>query len=440
MKDESDIYLSEKHLPLRTIAFVVAFVVAVGAFAAGISALGRKQEGYHVITPLPDETAPLYGSGVSFTCYLRGSSAEIKQATNALRRDYSAALKRAYILLDAEHTYEGYVNLASLNAVPGETLAVDPALAAVLRDAYARTLSGQEAEPAVSLTGSLLEEQRRFGTGYNLFAGPLCAEWNSILMLEEPQPFDPLCDAAETERLARLGAAVSNPAGFSFTVVDEAAGTVRFTVPDTLPALLRELELDAPLLDLNLLHDAYELRLIADTLRAQGYGEGYLTTDSGLTLNLSAQGSGAYCLYGFDGADVTPAATAAVTVGSAFSQFRSFPYGEREYGFYTVEADGHIVARHPYLSSMENPPALLASSCVIDGSGDVVGACHRNILLWRAADRDALALCLQDGTRVVACTLQGDADKLVYANDKGMAVLAAAEEYGWRCCAATGNR
>ena len=83
MKDDR-IQVSEKNVGLRVVFFVVAVVVAVGAFSYGISALVAKQSGYHLIEASAGSDAPFYNKGITFGYYLEGSSGAIKKATKEL--------------------------------------------------------------------------------------------------------------------------------------------------------------------------------------------------------------------------------------------------------------------------------------------------------------------------------------------------------------------
>ena len=410
MKD-TEIQLNEKNITLRLIAFAAAFLVAVVAFTHGLTNLGSKGAGLQTVDALPDEETPLYAANVTLTYAFTGSASENREQMNLLKRAYSSILKRSYILLDAEQSYENYVNLATLNAASGQAVDVGEELFGILTDACVKTGEGR---------------------GYNMFAGALYAEWNSILILDEPEDFDPLNNAEERTRIARLAEMTNDLSHFRLEVVDASRHTVRLDVSGDYRALLNEYELDAPVVDLNLLHDAYELQLIADALAAQGYENGYLTSSSGLTLALPGYASGEYCLYGLDGEEITPAATAAVEAGSAFSQFRSFAHYAGEYSFYTVSDGGRSYFRHPYLPAFGDYPNVIASSCALSGKGNAVGACYANICLGGCRSAADAAEFVQSVTDIaIGYTLQDEQEKTVYANAEGIKQLTAAD-YGYR--------
>lgn len=408
MKD--DYTISDKHVPLRVAAFVLAFIVAVGAITVGVTNIGRKQAGYNTVEPAADDSAPLYAAGTALQYRFSGSRSQIKESYNALQRDHSAALARAYKLLDAENLYAGLPNLAALNRSGGAETEVPEELYAILLDALART---------------------REGKGYNMFAGALYAAWTDILILSDPEGFDPVNDPDQRERLARLAAATADLDNFTLEVVSPERHSLRFTVSAAYMALLEELEIDAPVLELNLLHDAYELSLVRDALEAKGWTEGYLESDSGLTLLLSGQEELQVRIYGLRQGTPTPAASAPVSRGAAVSRFRAFALAEDEVCFYTLTDDaGGTVFRHPYLTAAGEYPGVASSSLAVSGDGSAVEAVWANIRLWSCRDEGEIRALERTEPAAVGWTLP-EGGQEIYINPAGEGKILPAEEYGW---------
>ena len=310
---------SNKRSRTRTIAFLIALVIAAGAFIYTFFNGRRERSGLRTVVANVEKDALNYSSGVIFEYYFSGRRAEIRSDYAALQADYSAALSRAYKLLDPVNTYPGLGNLASVNQGAGTDVVIEPELYELLRDALVRT-----------------EE----GFGFSVFAGALYAAWDEILLLEDPLPFDPLNNETSAERLGRLAAATNDPENFRLTLTDGAQKTARLEVSERYRALLEELELSAPVLSFNVLQDACKLDLTAAALAARGWTRGHFTAESGLTVSLPAQPEGRYCFYGIQGNDVTPMAYAKLRPGSAACNFRAFPVQKGEYGFYSVESGG----------------------------------------------------------------------------------------------------
>ena len=409
-KDLEEIEVSDKHVPLRIAVFVMAFLLAVSAFAFAVTSLGKKEAGYYSISADPNDEAPLYAAGVSLRCWFGGGSDEIKASLIQVQKTYNAVLLESYQLLDAEHEYPAVTNLASLNARIGEPLSLDPRLYDILLDAYAKTQEGR---------------------GYNLFAGPLYAEWTTLLYLEEPQGSDPLIDPDEAARLKTLAALAGDLSLYSLTVVDAESHTLRFDVDPQVLRELEDLEIDAPILDLNLLHDAYELKLTAAGLESAGFHSGYLSSDSGLSLSLSEMKTGEFRLYALNGESAESAAAVVAAGGTAASQFRCFAYTDEAEGFYSVtDGEGNVHFRSPFVPADGVFREKLQSSLVVNLQGDPVEACYHNLCL-NSMDtlREAKDLAAESGDPVLYTT--AGSGKTVFANAASRDLAAADADFGY---------
>lgn len=390
----NEITVNEKHVPLRILGFVLALVLAVGSFTFGVTRIGHKEEGMYDLTAAADAELPLYQSGLHAKFLFRGESGQIKLALGQADKVYTEVLNRNVKLLDARQEYDGVVNLATLNARLNQDVNVSPALYAVLTDAWEKT---------------------RAGEGYSLFAGPLCAEWESILILTEPEDFDPLRNENEAERLRLLADWAGQIDKLRLVEVDAQQCILRVEAPEDYLRFLEEMELEPVVLDLNLLREAYLLELTGKELEEQGLNEGYLSTDSGLILSLSGQSTGEYVLYGYRNQIPQVAATARVTPGSAYSQFTAFPLItgiQTEY--YTLEEAGKAHLRNPWLPADGLDRELLLSSGVLRSDGALVEACFENIRLRSAESAAALEKLAGESAAAVAWMLQGD--ESVYFN------------------------
>ena len=401
MSKQEQITPSADHLWLRVIAFVLALIVAVGAISYGVTRIGRKEAGYHEIETDPDEEALLYAKNISFQYYFSGGSDEIKKAINELKALYSPTLLRVYKLLDADVEYEGMMNVASLNAHIGEDVAVSAELYGVLQDAQAKT-----------------REQK----GYTVFGGALARAWREIRYLSEPGDFDPLHNEAERERLDRLREATNDLTQFNLTFVDGEKHIVRLNVSDSYRSLLRELEQEGPILDLGVLHDAYELQLLGEALESAGYCSGYLTTNSGAALMLSGNPYGELSLLGQTDEGVTEAAAAPAEGGRAASLMRCFAQAEGEPDYYAL--DGQL--RHPWLPASGEYRSLLLSALTV--ADDPVTACYQNLCLQELPTAEAIRAAAAASDTAIAYVLN-NGEATVYANSEQ---FTACTDYGWR--------
>ena len=312
-------------MTVRILLCAVAVAIAVYAFTSGIMALAHRDSGYFDIGFTAEGNAVLYQSGLHLRYYAEGSSNEIRRLTNQVQKLYTTLALEAYKLLDERAVYEGLSNIASINAAPNSWVSVPESLYAVLESA-----------------NSLHSEH------YSLFSGALHAQWETLRYLEDPAEFDPANDGDKKALLARHAQWLRTPGTFSLDF-DKDNTAVRLNVSDAYLSWAQENGIDAPVLDLNALHDAYLMKAVAQSLRAQGYNDGYLYTDSGLYVYLSGAGQGiSFTVNAYDGEKEI--AVAALNASSPLSLVRFTAYAPEgaQYGYYTVEKDGKPLYRHLY--------------------------------------------------------------------------------------------
>lgn len=407
MKDEQKEHrMSERsRMIIRAIGFILALGIAIFAFTRGAVGIGRKSSGYQLVQTDPDEEAVLFASDFEFRYYLEGTSNEIKQALKELQSVYSPTLCRYYKLLDSEHEYTGYSNLATLNAHIGEDVCVNAELLEILKDAYAKTLEAQ---------------------GFNMFAGAYYKHWDSILMLEEPMDFDPLVNADEAHRLETLADMTSDLSHFAFRVVDEAKGTVRIDVDDEYMAMLREQEESTAIVDMNLLREAYILDGVADSLTDKGYTQGYLGSAHGVIVSLPESVGGQYVLYGYDGDAITIDGTIDKQPGSAYCTFRNFAVSAEELRYYDIRVGGRIRLRSPFpIVDKSFFNSCIGATYAIADSGHAADAaymCCRLNHTSSAEDAQAIVNSWAD-KGIAAYTLVGEDCDAVHTDQKGQGVI-----------------
>ena len=298
------IEVSSKHKVLRTILFFAASAIAVFAITRGVLAIGSKEPGWQEISASADVQAPLYSSEYTIQYYAEGTSNQIKAVVRQVTDLYSRTLARAYKLTDPVNTYDGYANLATLNQSAGADVALEQELFDIVSDAWERTKRGE---------------------GYNMFAGPLYSEWYSILGSDNAADFDPLLNDYQAQRIEKLSASVSDLSNFRFEIVDSAQHIVRFSVSESFSNLLRELELEVPVIDLNVLRDAYVLNLVRKAFVSENLKSAQMYSKSGMAFSLVSGESSAFV-------SVLP------------SDVSGFYY-------YVIQKDGTDYFRHPHFDT-----------------------------------------------------------------------------------------
>ncbi len=331
----------------RIVFFVLALVVAVTAFTVGVMSLTRRDSGYYDIDFTTEGNAVLYASGLHLTYYAEGSSSEIRLTTNAVQKSYTEYALNAFKLLDARSTYEGITNIASINASPGVMVKVSPLLFETLWDAYGRT-----------------------NDSYSIFAGALHTQWEILRYLDDPESFDPLNDPDKRALMQKHAEWIHTPGAFDLEF-DRENSSVKLVLSHEYLAWAQENEVDLPVLDLNVLHDAYLMQAIVKGMREAGYTAGFLRSDSGLYVymeGLSQRPS--FAITGLIGNMETIAAALENKAPVAFLRFTAFAPAGTRYGYYMIEQGGQRFYRHLYPSLESGDYRNRLMSLFLAGSAD----------------------------------------------------------------------
>lgn len=332
----------EKKNIVRLVLFLLAAGFAVWCFTGGVIRLGHRESGYQTISYEDTHGDVLYKSGLTLRYWAEGSSAEIRELTEAVRKTWSDSLYRNLILLDARNEYEGFTNLATVNRQAGTPVTVPEPLAAVLTDALKKTAKNE---------------------GYSLLAGVMYDEWQTLLYLEDAAEADPSVNPEQARRLQELSTWTAAENGPTLEIGKTADGTATacLNLPEGYRQLLAEMETKAPTLDLNLMHDAYLMDLVGEDLRRAGYTEGVIYSQSGFCLMLRERETLRVYLREDD---PRPALTAKGPAASV-----RFAAGEplnSGYGAYTVNG----LKRHYWFDARTGDFRNLVDTAVLTGGPD----------------------------------------------------------------------
>ncbi|MBR2984159.1 MAG: hypothetical protein IKC60_01475 [Clostridia bacterium] len=121
--------VSEKHIKLRVVLFILLLVIGVVAIGFGVSFLFAKESGWYEISP--ENSQQLTGKGYSFYYYLEDEGFLKKSERKAVTSAYSTALDKAYITFTNLEFGES-VNINTLNKKPNTEIIVDSALYSAL--------------------------------------------------------------------------------------------------------------------------------------------------------------------------------------------------------------------------------------------------------------------------------------------------------------------
>lgn len=354
--------VSDKHIGLKVVLFIVFLVIAVSAFSYGVTLIGKKESGYQSISVSSSSQGSevaTFAKEISFSHYFEGTSNSIKKEVRTLQKVYTSILYDVCRQLDAENTYEGAVSLGALNSNLGVAVSVSPELYAVLKDAYSRTL-----------------EKKNF----NMFAGALYAEWKSILILDDASEFDPLNNEYMTYRIGEIAKEVSDLSNFTLEFLDDSTCTVLFDVSEHYLAFSSEFELSSVVLDLNLMANAYKLSLLAQELEALGYKNGYLVSNDGLVLTLSETFEQSFVLYGIENenplsSNIVERGAVAVSGAASKVYMSAFAFGS----YYNATVNGHLRNLFFDTTTGESHEVILSCTIISNDTSDEASSIVENM-------------------------------------------------------------
>ncbi len=344
--------------------FIVAFVVAIIAFAKGVLSMGEKKPGFYQVEAAPSDSAPMYSAGMSLTYYFEGDSVDIRRQMDELKVLYSTTLEHAWKLFDANKEYDELANIATINHHPEEWIAIDDKLCHVLQDALARS---------------------RKKLGYAVNAGPLYAIYNGILYAEDALENEEMYLQSLAEPRKALEESALDPDAF----LSIENGRARLSIDSKVAKAMQDAEIENGVIDLNLLHDAYIVQMLVQVLEEEGWNNGYVHCSSGLTVMLSGyQAGGTMDIVGY--AKGMPAKLAEIPMagGMAVSRFKAF--GENgEAGYYVREKPEGTLYRHPYPTIGGQETRTLVSYAINDAM-DPVAACFENIVINEKGETESI--------------------------------------------------
>lgn len=380
--DFRDYKVKIKNTRLQTFAFVLMLFTALFAIGFGVSMLIRKEPGYETVKAYPNDEAPQYSSNYILNYYYEGSSSEIKLKTKEVEEAYSSALLLSYKLLDAENDYEGFKNISYINEHKGEWIKVSDTLFDILKDAYEKT---------------------KLQEGYNMFAGALYKHWESILILDDINEFDPLINDEEAKRISALSKRTNDLSNFNLEFNDTEK-EIRFSVSKEYMDFCIDQEENDRFLNLNLLKDAYITKVVSGMLEKAGLNKGFFVTNSGISYVLSGINSGkfAFYAYDFDKNEIVLIDSYGALASHVCAGITYFPITDNKTMYHTVESEGKTYLRSPFVNvSEEGFTNKFSSSYVISKDGDVVLASYTNVILLNSINLDNVIDSLKSDTNLV---------------------------------------
>lgn len=319
LKPVQNVEVSDKHVALRVVFFVLAVVIAIGAFAYALIAILNVPNGWMQIEASASEISA--ANELSFYYYVSSERGEARAEKNAVTQAYSEACVNVYRLFDAITDNGNNVRAVNLNL--NKAVSVDPALYQAFK-----TLS----ECDVKL----------------LFMAPIYERLSNIFYANgdyEAKQFDPSFNPVEKAFWDEVLTYINNPDDVSLDLLENNA--VRLNVSEGY-ANYAEKNGIKNFVDFFHLKNAFVVDYVVDTLFAKGYKVGFVSSDDGFTRTLSGERSDVTVTL-FDGVGGLPVACAQLNFKQSLSavNLHSFKIRASEQYFYRY-SDGTTVS--PFVS------------------------------------------------------------------------------------------
>ncbi len=288
---------------------LVFLAIGAAAFVYGFMQLLSSDEGWQQIQ---------VSSGAGLSCGddfvllydLGRSGAGVSAEKRGLTAVYTEAAVKAYQLFDNLGSYEDVHNVWYLNRHPNETVDVDPALYAALK------------------------QVQRSGDR-SLYLGPVYEAYDGMFTCDgdwQAEEYDPRQNEPLGEYFARCAAFARDPASVAVELLE--GGQVRLNVSEEYLAFAREEEIGS-FIDFNWMKNAFIADYLAQALAEKGYTHGALSSYDGFVRNLCA-GEETFQFNIYDRG--IPAAALTYTGPMSIVYLRSYPMSaEDAQRFYAYE-------------------------------------------------------------------------------------------------------
>lgn len=322
-KPVQKVELSENHIKLRIVLTVVFLVIGVSALVYGVlSFLGGGDGGWQEISASTSGENHCGGEFV-FQYDVGGSGLSVRTEYRQLTDLYTETMIHAYQLFHTQSPFDGITNLYTINHHPGEALTVEP----VLYEAF-----------------QMLEESGR----RELYLGPAYVQYNNLFYCqsdEQTMEFDPFVNQEAATYYQELASYARDPESVRLELLGD--NQVRLALSEDYARYAEE-EGITDFLDFYWLRNAFIIDYVADTLAAQGFTRGVLSSYDGFTRNLDQRGIDySYNLFDRQGQVIYPAGTLQYSRPISMVFLRDYPMNSLDAMHYYELESGEI--RFPYV-------------------------------------------------------------------------------------------
>lgn len=322
--------LTKKEIIKRTIMIIVLLALAVGALSYAINALISKNDGWYRVNSDAKEIYCADEFSVNF--YLGASGLSATAEYKRLNAIYTEQIEKLYKLFTVTETYDGFVNMAYINAHPNEILTVD---------------------------ATLYEAIEALNNSDVLYLAPVYEYHRGIFSCHEDYEtadFDPSNNKEVRDDVDKILAFIKG--GVKLECFGECK--VRLSVSDEYLAYAKETHITS-FVDFNWAKNAFICDALADVFASEGFTKGSVSSYDGFVRNLDASGT-EYGINIFDrlnGKNII-AAQLNYSGETALVTMRSFPVLEMDWYHYYTFDDGRIYTA--YISAEDGMSRCSVSS------------------------------------------------------------------------------
>ncbi|MCR4912038.1 MAG: hypothetical protein K5925_05960 [Bacilli bacterium] len=343
-KEDEEIKISTKHMPLRIVLFVLALAAAGTAFAIFFTSLNEKSAGYQRITATPKKEAPAYQLSVEAMYYLDGKSSDINAKIGELQTVLSENLFTIYATLDEYGSYNTHSSIGDLNKHIGQEVQVSELLYTTLKKAYDYSDSY---------------------SNYSIYAQPIYDFWDNITHLDaESRVNQDVVNYPDNQTY--LNGLLTYCCKEHCTVSFLEGNKIKVELSNEYRTFIEENQVESPVLSLNILKVPLMVEYVKNVFEERGYKNGYLFTPDDYSVNLSGHKKLEHIFY------VDQPETSSYLVGlktmyegghTGYSSLRFHTYAED--GIYNFKKDDVTYYRHLNLNLTSGLPNQLISNLVV---------------------------------------------------------------------------
>ena len=312
-----DVELSEKHLKLRTVLFVVFLVIALACIGYGLYSMMKVEPGWEEV--IASSKGMNCGSDFTFFYYCGEDGVSPEKEYRKVSRLYSEVSEKAYTLFDIYEENESCYNLYYLNRHPNEEVPVDKALYDAFR--------------AIEAHGS------RY-----IYLTPAYAEYDALFDSDSDEAAsgrDPLKNAPAAELLSGAAGLAGSSGNVNVELLPE--NKVRLNVSESYKAYAKENGIEN-FVDFRYIKNAFIIDMIADKMAENDCRHGYIISYDGYTRNLDSRGEEySFSLYDKKTGSVRVAAVMKYKRPLSAVWLHAYPADPGEAGSFYTYLDGTVV-------------------------------------------------------------------------------------------------